>query len=337
MEGIIGLHNFISTFLIVVVIFTGVLAYCIYYVFFQQVWEPNSKAELAFRYSILKNLSRTHGTFLEVIWTIIPSIILLVIALPSFSLLYAMDEVIAPRVTLKVIGYQWYWAYEYSDYNRKLSTAFVNNSSEGKVSGIHFDAYMVPEGDLKIGDLRLLEVTREIILPQNTHVRILLTSNDVLHSWAVPAFGVKTDAVPGRLSQIPAFIKREGVFYGQCSELCGVNHGFMPIKVQSTQLMEYVNWVNAQLLPVVGANVEKNLVVVDRNELYNILIQDVLNPKPRSLLLPYSWLGGLARMDGQKFVFYNPKSLTFSRQFFELSEKLENSKSSEVADSENKK
>jgi heme/copper-type cytochrome/quinol oxidase subunit 2 len=146
-----------------------------------------------------------------------------------------MDEVIDPAITLKVIGHQWYWSYEYSDYN----------TSEEDT--INFDSYMIAEDDLELGQLRLLEVDNRVVLPINTHIRVLITSTDVIHAWAVPSLGVKCDAYPGRLNQINTFIKREGVFHGQCSELCGVNHGFMPIVVEAVSLTDYVSWVSSKM------------------------------------------------------------------------------------------
>lgn len=176
-----------------------------------------------------------HGTTIELVWTIVPSIILVTIAVPSFALLYSMDEVIDPAITLKVIAHQWYWSYEYSDYN---------TSDEDTIA---FDSYMIAEDDLELGQLRLLEVDNRVILPINTHIRVLITSTDVVHAWAIPSLGVKCDAYPGRLNQVNTFIKREGIFHGQCSELCGVNHGFMPIVVEAVSLQDYVSWVSAQL------------------------------------------------------------------------------------------
>lgn len=177
----------------------------------------------------------THGAVVEIIWTITPSVILMIIAVPSFALLYSMDEVIDPAVTLKVIGHQWYWTYEYSDYTDKQGT------------GIVFDSYMIAEDDLEEGQLRLLEVDNRVILPSNTHLRILVTSADVIHSWAIPSLGIKMDACPGRLNQISSFITRESTFYGQCSEICGVNHGFMPIVIESVSVEKYINWIASQL------------------------------------------------------------------------------------------
>lgn len=178
----------------------------------------------------------SHGTTIEVIWTVTPSIILMILAVPSFALLYSMDEIIDPSVTLKVIGHQWFWSYEYSDY-----------SNENNEKSVVFDSYMVTDEDLEEGQVRLLEVDNPVVLPVKTHVRVLVTSADVLHSWAVPSLGVKIDACPGRLNQISLFIKREGTFYGQCSELCGINHGFMPIMVDCVSIERYIKWVFFQI------------------------------------------------------------------------------------------
>jgi len=176
----------------------------------------------------------THGTTIEIIWTVTPSIILMVIAVPSFALLYSIDEVIDPAITLKVIGHQWYWSYEYSDY------------SDVEGNSISFDSYMISDDDLESGQIRLLEVDNRVVLPANTHVRALVTATDVLHSWAIPSLGVKMDACPGRLNQVSIFIKRQGTFFGQCSELCGVQHGFMPIVIEAVSVEDYIKWVSVQ-------------------------------------------------------------------------------------------
>jgi len=176
----------------------------------------------------------SHGTTIEIIWTITPSIILMVIAIPSFALLYSIDEVIDPAVTVKVIGHQWYWSYEYSDYSDQNGNA------------INFDSYMVSDDDLQKGGIRLLEVDNRVMLPANTHVRALVTSADVIHSWAIPSLGIKIDACPGRLNQVGIFIKRPGTFFGQCSELCGVQHGFMPIAIEAVSIEKYIQWVSVQ-------------------------------------------------------------------------------------------
>nr|YP_009169435.1 cytochrome c oxidase subunit II [Naticarius hebraeus]AKL90632.1 cytochrome c oxidase subunit II [Naticarius hebraeus] len=170
--------------------------------------------------------SLVEGQEIETIWTIIPAIILIFLALPSLRLLYLLDEVGDCGLTLKSIGHQWYWSYEYSD--------FLN---------IEFDSYMIPTNELESGDFRLLEVDHRIVLPTQTDIRVLVTSADVIHSWAIPALGVKADAIPGRLNQLSFYIKYPGVFYGQCSEICGANHSFMPIVVEAIPLENFMKWV----------------------------------------------------------------------------------------------
>jgi len=173
-----------------------------------------------------------HGTLIEFIWTITPAAILVALAFPSFKLLYLIDEVIDPAVTIKVIGHQWYWSYEYSDYATQDGTS------------IAFDSYMIPESSLEFGTLRLLEVDNRVIVPVNTHVRMVVTAADVIHSWAVPSLGIKMDALPGRLNQVSFLAWREGVFYGQCSEICGANHALMPIVVQAVKLEDYCSHID---------------------------------------------------------------------------------------------
>ena len=222
MEGIINFHNHIMFFLSMVVIFVS-------WMLIRCLWCFNENKNLI-------SQKWTHSTSLEIVWTLVPAIILMAIAVPSFALLFSMDEIIDPAITLKVLGNQWFWKYEYSDY-----------SSLDNCESLCFDSYMLPEEELTKGGLRLLEVDNRVILPINTHVRILVTSADVLHSWAVPSFGVKIDACPGRLNQTSLFIKREGSYYGQCSEICGVNHGFMPIVVEAVSLENYVKWIANKL------------------------------------------------------------------------------------------
>tara|TARA_B100001989_G_C24320493_1_gene354917 strand:- start:51 stop:659 length:609 start_codon:yes stop_codon:yes gene_type:complete len=183
-----------------------------------------------FRYDLLKNQKNNHNTSLEVIWTLVPCAILGFILFPSISLLYAMDEVFDPALTLKVLASQWYWSYEYSN-------VFMDQAYN-----IFFDSYMVGFEDLNPGQVRLLEVDNFAVLPKNFNIRILVTSNDVLHCWAVPAFGLKIDAIPGRINQVTLLIDRVGTFYGQCSELCGVNHGFMPICIRAVEASDFINW-----------------------------------------------------------------------------------------------
>ncbi len=168
------------------------------------------------------------GEKIEIIWTIIPGIILVYIGIDSFKLLYGLDEVIEVGVTVKAVGHQWYWSYEYGDYKKD----------------INFTSYM--KEDLEEGEDRLISVDNKVILPIDTKVRIIVTASDVIHSWAIPSMGIKIDGILGRINQGGIEIKRPGEFYGQCSELCGYGHGFMPIGVKGTSITEYVNWVKSQ-------------------------------------------------------------------------------------------
>ena len=173
-----------------------------------------------------------HGQTLEIIWTIFPAVILLLIAFPSFILLYLCDEVLTPAMTIKVVGLQWYWKYEYSD--------FVSETGET----IEYESYIIPDDMLEEGQLRLLDTDTSIVVPVDTHVRFIVTANDVIHSFTVPSLGIKIDATPGRLNQVSALIQRTGVYYGQCSELCGVNHALMPIKVECVPIADFVEWLS---------------------------------------------------------------------------------------------
>ena len=174
----------------------------------------------------------THSNVIEIVWTSLPAFILLSLASPSFSLLYSLDEISHPELTLKILGYQWYWSYEMSDFN-----------SCSKSHTLKYSSYMLTNEFLKenssIGFFRNLETNKRLILPTNTHLRLLVSAVDVLHSWTIPSFGVKVDACPGRLNQANLFIKRFGVFFGQCSEICGVNHGFMPIVLLAVPSVQY--------------------------------------------------------------------------------------------------
>jgi cytochrome c oxidase subunit 2 len=217
MEGIINLHNWILFYLIIISIFV--------------IW---FLIVIIREYNVSKhpisNKKLKDGTLIEIIWTITPALILITIALPSFKLLYLMDEILDPTITIKAIGRQWYWEYEYNDY---------------KEPEINFESYMVPTDDLQDGQLRLLEVDNKLILPSLISIRVIVTAADVLHSWTVPALGVKIDAIPGRLNQVSLYIKRNGVYYGQCSELCGVQHGFMPIVIKVVNIKEYIDWLKS--------------------------------------------------------------------------------------------
>ena len=179
-----------------------------------------------FRASNNKVASQTsHNTMIEIAWTLVPCLILIVMAVPSFKVLYSQDKIPPAEVTVKAIGYQWYWGYEYPDEN------------------IIFDSYMIEENDLKPGQPRLLAVDNEVVVPVNKVVKVLITANDVLHAWALPSFGVKRDAVPGRINETWFKADRTGTFYGQCSELCGIKHAFMPITVRVVTEEEYKDWL----------------------------------------------------------------------------------------------
>lgn len=221
MEGIIRFHDDLMFFLIVIVTFVlWILFRCIFFFNDRKSTKPSTFV---------------HGTWLEIVWTIVPAIVLGFIASPSIALLYASsDEFITPSLTIKVIGNQWYWTYEYSD--------LMVEGDESNLSTISYESYMIPENDLKLGQFRLLEVDNRVVVPVNTYIRVVITASDVLHSWAVPSLGIKVDACPGRLNQTSVFLNREGVFYGQCSEICGVNHGFMPIVVESVSDSVFESW-----------------------------------------------------------------------------------------------
>ena len=179
-----------------------------------------------FRASRNPNPSKTtHNVAVEVLWTLIPCLILIVMAVPSFKILYKQDTIPKAEVTIKAIGYQWYWGYEYPDEN------------------IIFESYMIKEEDLKENQPRLLAVDNEVVVPVNKVVKVLITANDVLHAWALPSFGVKRDAVPGRINETWFKAEKVGTYYGQCSELCGIQHAFMPITVRVVTDEEYAVWL----------------------------------------------------------------------------------------------
>lgn len=232
MQGIIDLHHDIFFFLILILVFVSrILVRALWHFHYQKNPIPQRIV---------------HGTTIEIIRTIFPSIIPMFIAIPSFALLYSMDEVVVdPAITIKAIGHQWYRTYEYSDYN---------SSDEQSLT---FDSYTIPEDDLELGQSRLLEVDNRVVVPAKTHLRIIVTPADVPHSWAVPSLGVKCDAVPGRLNQISISVQREGVYYGQCSEICGTNHAFTPIVVEAVPSKDYGSRVSNQLIPQTGAEMKE--------------------------------------------------------------------------------
>ncbi|MEK9716921.1 MAG: cytochrome c oxidase subunit II [Pelagibacteraceae bacterium] len=201
-----------------------------------------------FRESKNPNPTKTsHNTLLEILWTVIPVLILVVIAIPSFKLLYKQDIIPKADVTIKAIGYQWYWGYEYPDHK------------------IAFDSVMIADKDLKPGQPRLLATDTKIVLPVNKVIKVLITSNDVLHAWTIPAFGVKRDAVPGRINETWFKAEKEGIYYGQCSELCGIKHAFMPIEVHIVSEEKYLAWLE-EAKKKFAMEPEKNLITKNIKE-----------------------------------------------------------------------
>jgi len=224
MEGIINLHHDIMYYLVFIVLF--VLWMLLRTITMFNIEVPNRK----------NRPSRTiHHSNLEIVWTLIPTFILILIAIPSFSLLYSIDTPIEPQLTIKAIGHQWYWSYEYPD-------ILVDSDSKECLA---FDSYMLPTNDLLNSQLRLLEVDNKVVVPINTHVKVLAISADVLHCWAVPALGVKMDACPGRLNELSFYVLNKGIYYGQCSEICGINHGFMPIAVEAVDMDSFEEWCSS--------------------------------------------------------------------------------------------
>lgn len=221
MEGLNELHDNIMYYLVVILFAVGwiLLSIVINYI--------STKSPISHKYL-------NHGTLIELIWTITPAVILILIAFPSFKLLYLMDEVSDPSMSVLAEGHQWYWSYQYPD--------FLDSNDQF----IEFDSYIVPESDLDEGGLRMLEVDNRVVLPELTHVRFIITAGDVIHSFAAPALGIKCDAYPGRLNQVSVFINREGVFYGQCSEICGILHSSMPIVIESVSLEKFLIWLKEQ-------------------------------------------------------------------------------------------
>jgi cytochrome c oxidase subunit 2 len=212
MERIVSVHDLLMV--IITVICLLVLALLVY---------------VSFRFRASRNASpsrRTHNTLLEVVWTAVPVLILVIIAIPSFRLLYYSDVMPETDMTVKAIGRQWYWSYEYPDHDN-----------------FTFDAFMLQDDQLEPGMHRLLETDNRVVLPTDTNIKMQVTASDVLHSWAMPSLGVKIDAVPGRLNEVWIRINEPGVYYGQCSEICGVMHGFMPITIEAVPPEEFVVWV----------------------------------------------------------------------------------------------
>nr|AND96265.1 cytochrome c oxidase subunit 2 [Onthophagus cf. taurinus] len=209
MEQLIMFHNHALLILLMITVMVG---YLMSTLFFNK-----------FNYRFL-----LENQMIEIIWTIVPAITLIFIALPSLQLLYLLDEINNPMISLKSIGHQWYWSYEYSDFKK-----------------LEFDSYMIPSNEMNLNSFRLLDVDNRTILPYNSQIRMLITAADVIHSWTIPALSVKIDATPGRLNQISFLMNRTGLFFGQCSEICGANHSFMPIVIESISMKHFIKWMNS--------------------------------------------------------------------------------------------
>ena len=213
MEDLVWFHDFM-----LLPIITGITVFVLFLVIYACIRYRASRTPIA--------STTSHNTLIEVIWTLVPCLILILMAVPSFKLLYSQDKIPPADVTIKAIGYQWYWGYEYPDEN------------------IVFDSYMIEDSELQPGQPRLLSVDNEIVVPVNKVIKVLITANDVLHAWALPSFGVKRDAVPGRINETWFKADRTGTFYGQCSELCGIKHAFMPITVKVVTQEDYKKWLD---------------------------------------------------------------------------------------------
>ena len=220
MEALEELHNNIMFYL-------AIIMFAVTWIFIS--------ITLNYTKSRISNKYMNHGTLVELIWTITPALILILIAFPSFKLLYLMDEVIDPSLVIYSEGHQWYWSYQYPD--------FTNNDEEF----LEYDSYIIPESDLEIGKLRMLEVDNRVIIPELTHTRFVVSAADVIHSYACPALGIKSDAYPGRLNQSSVYLNREGTYFGQCSEICGILHSSMPISIQSVKLGKFLYWLYDQI------------------------------------------------------------------------------------------
>jgi cytochrome c oxidase subunit 2 len=207
MEQLIFFHDHALTILILIITLVG-------YNLFSTIFSSN----------IDQYILESQG--LELFWTIVPRFILIFIGLPSIRLLYLLDEVYNPAITIKAVGHQWYWSYEYSDFNNA-----------------EFDSYIIPSGELTNTQFRLLDVDNRTVVPTNSHVRTLITAADVIHSWTIPRIGVKADAIPGRLNQVNFYSSRPGLYFGQCSEICGANHRFIPIVIESVSTKAFIGWV----------------------------------------------------------------------------------------------
>lgn len=219
-------------------VFNKHLLYIVVFIVGGVAWLMGSTLTNFDEFNVKSSSSFYHSSFLEVIWTSVPALVLLKLSSPSFSLLYSTDEISTPELTIKIIGHQWFWSYEMSDFDTLLKSC-----KNSKFKTLKYTCYLLSEENILenkySGFFRLLETNKRIMFPLNTHLRLLVTSMDVLHSWTIPSLGIKIDACPGRLNQVNIFLKRIGMFFGQCSEICGVNHGFMPIVILVIPSIQY--------------------------------------------------------------------------------------------------
>ena len=221
-EELVKIHN--QIIILEIIIFVAIIWVLIYILICYTVTFKT-------KYDVYYNLKSSKKSnqvekIVEFIWTIFPAIILIIIGKISLIILYSSEELVEPSLTIKIIGNQWYWSYEYND-NCKL---------------IQYDSYLIEEDELKEGELRLLEVDNRLVIPCKTYIRLLITSRDVIHSFGIPSLGIKLDAIPGRLNQVLIYVLKEGIYFGQCSELCGTRHGYMPIVLDAKSFKDFTSW-----------------------------------------------------------------------------------------------
>ena len=233
MRNVYDLHNFVLIMMTAITIF---VLFLIFYVVFRFRRKANPVAS-----------KTTHNTFIEILWTGIPVIILIFMAIPSFKLVYQQDVIPETDMTIKVIGHQWYWEYQYPEHG-----------------DLSFESYMVPDDELEEGDIRLLTVDNHLVLPANKNIHVLVTGGDVLHSFAMPSLGVKKDAVPGRLNETWFNIDEPGIYRGQCSEICGTGHGYMPIVIEALNETDFNNWIIEQKNKLaMSNNINNNELIIE--------------------------------------------------------------------------
>ena len=239
MYGIIDLHDFIMVYLVFIVFF---VTFMLFIILKESTISECKEIRKFYKVKAIYNVKFNHHTQLETIWIVVPSLILLTIAIPSFIILYAMDIIPGHDFSIKVIGHQWYWSYEYimnNLFSLENSIKYPLQIEHEMLYRYSFDSYMIPSEELNPSQRRLLDTTNPLVIPIARYASVTVTSMDVIHSFAVPSLGIKVDAVPGRLNSVSMYIMELGHFYGQCSELCGVNHGFMPIEIYCVDLVGF--------------------------------------------------------------------------------------------------